>query len=341
MIEVEPKDLTKLTDEGRNVVNLAQRLGWTARWATTQKRIVELIPPEDVEARVIRVPTTNINHKRLRSIARMVVRHAGRERVMAAIEDESIAEMATRGMSPEEAREVRAAVERKRHPIPRPPLPVEVVNTMVKEVDEAVEQARAVTSLPEKVRVPDKVVDEVVDDLLSDGVERHVVSRKPAGAKAGVGVVYESEYVTAITYSDGLVIYQCSEPGCHYTRSKVRAVATHAWQAHGSKRRPLDDPAHTTGEHPDVSHRETPPEPRTIMPDGTALAQFLEEFIQKEVKRATAEMVEDFERRIRELQQQKEIADAMLIACQEQAERYRSDMVAIHDMLGYVVEEVR
>lgn len=298
---VEDSQLTKLSKDGRLVLNLARRLEWTAVWENAQHKVIRLVPPENARSRSpYRVPTTNLNQKRVRALIRQIIHASNEEVVMRTYQTDTALDLMERGVTPEVVAEVRKSLG---PAIPRPQEP---------------EQQQA---------EPEPVVE---------------VSRRPFHAKGGNGVTYESEYSLEVHYSDGTVRWECAHPECDYTSEKSgRSVSHHYVQAHGSLRQATEVVHKQGDDHPvyerngsEVSHGETPPETK---PEGDRLAQWLQQFIEAEVEREMAKQQQFHEEEKAALQAQIDSLTTELDQCREEAERYRSNMITVRDLMTEVI----
>lgn len=305
---VEDKDLNKVSSDGRFVIALAKRLGWTPVWPNPKRTFVQLLPPDDARNRSpIHVPTSNINNKRIRALIRQVIHASPEEKVMQAAAADAAVSLMEKGVSPEL---IRATQQQLGPPIPRPP---------------AIKDMR--------------FEPEPEPDL--PGFEEPVieVSRRPFNASGGSRVTYESEYSDEVTFSDGTVRWECTHPDCDYSSDKGGAsVSRHYVQKHGSLRMEGDRrPRHQGDDHPEPepSHRETPPEPER--PEGDRLAQWLQQFIDQEVARQLVDVTSTYEQEKAALQEQIDSLTTELNECRREADNYRSNMITVRDLMSEVI----
>jgi hypothetical protein len=215
----------KISKEAREILDMAERLGYHLSWASQKQQAVAMTSPFD--DRKLLLPMNSINANRLRSLGTQLVRHADPDVVKAQADLLTISNrnrkagkipltfdiasdndiVTQRGGMPLSADVERALNEAR-------------IRLQEKEDEEARAQAQVPVPTPPPARADDYVP-----------ADTHVLTEKPwmvrkGGHEGGSGTMYESHSVIHRVWSDGHEDYRCRF--CAYTSDNPRGVAGHA-----------------------------------------------------------------------------------------------------------------
>ena len=222
----------KISKEAREILDLAERLGYQLGWAGKNQTAISMRSTFD-ERRLL-LPMSSINAHRLRSLGTQIMRHADPERVKDEADLIRISDRNRKaGKIPltfDIATDNDLAT--KRGGFPMSTAVEHAMNTAQLIADEEAEREAEVRRAEIVAAQPIPNVAGLEQVQYRDGdTSVHLVSESPwmvrrGGHEGGVGRMYESPAVIHRVWSDGAEDYRCRY--CEYQHDNPRSVAAHA-----------------------------------------------------------------------------------------------------------------
>jgi hypothetical protein len=256
------RDLRRLTTEARDVVEIAESLGYTITWANHKRQIIDLL--STFNGRHLTMPTTNINANRLRTLRRQVMRHADPAVVKERFTFTGMADKNRKEGKIKPTFDIASDNDTatKRGGFPMPTAVERAMNTarLIADEEAAAEDQRLIR----KANDDDEQVAELVaaerNPVYRGGdTSVHLVSETPwmvrkGGHEGGPGRMYESHSVLHRVWSDGGEDYRCRF--CEYESDNPRGVSGHASRSKTGHPKAEDVEVHKVNEyHPsEIKH---------------------------------------------------------------------------------------
>jgi hypothetical protein len=221
----------KISKEAREMLDLAERLGYALSWASNKQQAIAMRSTFD--ERKLLLPMTSINAHRLRSLGVQIVRHADPDVVKAQADLIAISDRNRKaGKIPltfDIATDNDIATKRGGFPVTTSVERAMNAAQLIADEDEAAAEARrAAIVATETTPTP---LDVRPLQHRDGDTSVHLVSETPwmvrrGGHEGGAGRMYESHSVIHRVWSDGVEDYRCRF--CEYNSDNPRGVAGHA-----------------------------------------------------------------------------------------------------------------
>lgn len=226
----------KISKEAREILDLAEDLGWTLSWASQKQQAVQLWSTYD--ERKLLLPVTSINANRLRSLGTQIIRHSDPDRVADASDMTRISERNRKAGKIPLTFDIATDndIATKRGGFPMSTAVERAMNEAQLIADEEAAAHEADLAVIRDANDDDAQVAELVEAerkaVYRDGDPSvHLVSETPwmvrkGGHEGRAGRMYESHSVIHRVWSDGAEDYRCRF--CTYVSANPRGVAGHA-----------------------------------------------------------------------------------------------------------------